>query len=129
MYWPVYITDSKTEAIEDLRPAVTYETCVQDQRGFLKMLKNLFGLDVPNNERAIDAYVDSGFYILGDPDTVAAQLKDFFDASGGFGTLLIVTGKDWATREKRTRSLKLFMEQVAPQLRDLEPAHPDPATA
>ena len=125
----VYITDSKTEAIEDLRPAVTYETCVQDQRGFLKMLKNLFGLDVPNNERAIDAYVESGFYILGDPDTVAAQLKDFFDASGGFGTLLIVTGKDWATREKRTRSLKLFMEQVAPQLRDLEPAHPDPATA
>ncbi len=60
---------------------------------------------------------------------MAAQLKDFFDASGGFGTLLIVTGKDWATREKRTRSLKLFMEQVAPQLRDLEPAHPDPATA
>jgi len=44
-----------------------------------------------------------------------------YEASGGFGTLLIVTGKDWATREKRARSMKLFMEHVAPQLRDLEP--------
>jgi len=35
--------------------------------------------------------------------------------------MLIVTGKDWATREKRARSMRLFMEQVAPQLRELEP--------
>ena len=59
---------------------------------------------------------------LGDPDTVTAQLRRFYDEAGGFGTLMMVTGKDWATREKRTRSMKLFMEQVAPKLRDLEPA-------
>jgi alkanesulfonate monooxygenase SsuD/methylene tetrahydromethanopterin reductase-like flavin-dependent oxidoreductase (luciferase family) len=60
-------------------------------------------------------------YFLGDPDSVARQLREFYEASGGFGTLLIVTGKDWATREKRARSMELFMEHVAPQLRDLEP--------
>jgi hypothetical protein len=41
-----------------------------------------------------------------------------------------VAGKDWATREKRERSMKLFMEQVAPKLRDLEPVRePDIAAA
>ncbi len=117
----VYIADSLDEAVEDLRASVAYETSVQDQRGFLKMLKTMFGLDVPNSERAIDAYVESGYYMIGDAERVTRQLKDFYEESGGFGTLLIVTGKDWATREKRARSMRLFMEQVAPQLRDLDP--------
>ena len=55
------------------------------------------------------------------PNTVARQLRGFYEAAGGFGTLLIVTGKDWATREKRERSMRLFMEQVAPKLEDLQP--------
>ena len=118
----VYLADSEQEAIEDLRPAVTYETSVQEQRGFLKMLKNVLGLMVPNDETAIDSYVESGYYILGDADTVTDKLQKFYDESGGFGTLLIVTGKDWATSEKRARSMRLFMEQVAPRLRDLDPA-------
>ena len=118
----VYIANSGREGIEDLRAAVTQEVQVQAERGFLKMLSALFGLDVPNNEHAIEVLVDAGFYIVGDADHVAERLKEFYDAAGGFGTLLIVTGKDWATREKRDRSMRLFMEQVAPQLRDLEPA-------
>ena len=118
----VYIADSERQAIEDLRAAVTQEIRVQAERGFLKMLSALFGVDVPNNEHAIEVLVDAGFYILGDADHVAARLKEFYDAAGGFGTLLIVTGKDWATREKRDHSMRLFMEQVAPRLRNLEPA-------
>ncbi len=55
---------------------------------------------------------------------------EFYEASGGFGTLLIVTGKKWATREKVFRSMRLFMEQVAPKLRDLVPARePDTVAA
>ena len=60
-------------------------------------------------------------YLLGDPDSVAAKIREFYDASGGFGTFLIVAGKDWATREKRARAMTRFMEEVAPQLRHLEP--------
>ena len=37
-------------------------------------------------------------------------------------SLLIVTGKKWATREKVFRSMRMFMEHVAPQLRGLVPA-------
>ncbi|MFT5488112.1 MAG: alkanesulfonate monooxygenase SsuD, partial [Alphaproteobacteria bacterium] len=101
----VYVANSYEEAVEDLRPAVTHEIGVQAERGFLKMLKNVFNLDVPNDERAIDVLADAGMYLLGDPDSVAARIEEFYDASGGFGTFLIVTGKDWATREKRARSM------------------------
>lgn len=117
----VYIADSYEEAIEDMRPAVTHEISVQAERGFLKMLKNVFNLDVPNNEGAIDVLADAGMYILGDPETVAARIEEFYHAAGGFGTFLIVTGKDWATREKRARSMIRFMEEVAPRLRHLDP--------
>ena len=61
---------------------------------------------------------------------MAKELRQFYEASGGFGTLLIVTGKKWATREKVFRSMRLFMEQVAPKLRDLVPARePDTVAA
>ena len=116
----VYIADSYEEAIEDLRPSVTHEISIQAERGFLKMLKRLFDLDVPNDERGIEVLAEAEFYLLGEPDRVAAQIKEFYEESGGFGTFLIVAGKDWATREKRARSMTRFMEEVAPQLRHLE---------
>ncbi len=61
---------------------------------------------------------------------MAKQLREFYDAAGGFGTLLIVTGKNWATREKVFRSMRLFAEHVAPQLAGLVPARdPDVVAA
>lgn len=118
----VYVADSYEEAVEDLRPAVTHEISVQAERGFLKMLKHVFNLDVPNDENAIDVLADAGMYLLGDPDSVAARIEEFYNAAGGFGTFLIVAGKDWATREKRARSMTRFMEEVTPKLRHLDPA-------
>jgi alkanesulfonate monooxygenase SsuD/methylene tetrahydromethanopterin reductase-like flavin-dependent oxidoreductase (luciferase family) len=117
----VYISDSRAQAIEEIRASVAYEVSVQAQRGFLTMLKRVFGLDVPNDSRAIEALVEAELYVLGEPDTVAATIQRLYESSGGFGTFLIVTGKDWATRAHRTRSMRLFMEQVAPQLRHLDP--------
>jgi hypothetical protein len=41
-----------------------------------------------------------------------------------------VAGKKWATREKVFRSMRMFMEHVAPKLRDLVPMRdPDAAAA
>ena len=123
----VYIAGSERQAIEDLRPAVTHEIGFQAERGFLKMLDKFYDLQVPNDERGIEALVEAGFYLLGDADSVAEKIKRFHDESGGFGTFLIVTGKDWATRAERERSMRLFMEQVAPQLRDEVPVDTVPA--
>jgi alkanesulfonate monooxygenase SsuD/methylene tetrahydromethanopterin reductase-like flavin-dependent oxidoreductase (luciferase family) len=117
----VYLADSPREAMEDLRPAITYELGFQIKRGLIRMLKSNYNWQFTGDDVSFDQLAEAGMYFLGDPDSVARQLREFYEASGGFGTLLIVTGKDWATREKRARSMKLFMEHVAPQLRDLEP--------
>ena len=120
----VYISDSRQQAIEEMRSAVAFEVSIQADRGFLRMLKDRFGLDIPNDERAIDHLVDSGLYIVGTSGEVIDQLKRFYLDCGGFGTLLLVTGKDWATQEKRENSLRQFMSMVAPELRSFAAKHP-----
>ncbi|HKS19713.1 MAG TPA: LLM class flavin-dependent oxidoreductase [Bradyrhizobium sp.] len=122
----VYISDSKQQAIEEMRSAVAFEVSVQADRGFLRLLKEKLGIDVPNDERAIDRLVESGLYIVGSPGEVIDQLKTFYLDCGGFGTLLLVTGKDWATREKRENSLRQFMSAVAPELRLFAAKNPLP---
>jgi alkanesulfonate monooxygenase SsuD/methylene tetrahydromethanopterin reductase-like flavin-dependent oxidoreductase (luciferase family) len=69
----------------------------------------------------LEALVECGYYLVGDPDTVSGHLRRLFGATGGFGTLLLLAGRDLGSREGRLRSLRLFMEQVAPGLRDLAP--------
>jgi limonene 1,2-monooxygenase len=118
----VWVANSRRQAIEEMRAHVAFEVSVQAQRGFLRMLKTVLGVDVPNGPHAIEALAESGFYMLGEPDEIAEQIKRFYDAAGGFGTFLMVAGKDWATRARRDRSMRRFMAEVAPQLRHLDPA-------
>ena len=68
-----------------------------------------------------DHLVDSGHYFVGSPDRVTELIKNHYDESGGFGTLLLVCGKDYGTRQQRARSMRLFMQEVAPRLRELDP--------
>src|SRR5262245_46006882 len=126
----IWVADSRREAMNDLRPAINYELGFQIKRGLLRILKSSYGLALGGDDVTFDQLAEAGTYCLGDPDTVARDLRAFYDATGGFGTLLLVTGKDWATREKRERSMRLFMEHVAPKLRDLVPLRePDTAAA
>ena len=92
----------------------------QKARGLMRIVKDI--LPPTLGEIGFDDFLNAGMYYIGDPDSVAKRLQEFYEASGGFGTLLIVTGKEWATREKRHRSLRLFIEHVAPKLRGLQPA-------
>jgi len=67
-----------------------------------------------------DYLVDSGNLFIGGPDTVTKKIEEFYEDVGGFGLLMLHAGRDYATREKRDRSLKLFMDEVAPRLRKLD---------
>ena len=40
------------------------------------------------------------------------------------GVLLLLAGKDYGTREQRARSWEMFMQEVAPRLRSLNPDQP-----
>jgi alkanesulfonate monooxygenase SsuD/methylene tetrahydromethanopterin reductase-like flavin-dependent oxidoreductase (luciferase family) len=117
----VYLADSRREAMDDLRPFITHELGFQMKRGLIRIIRSNYNMQFSGDEVSFDQLAEAGVYCLGDPDMVARQLREFYDASGGFGTLLIVAGKDWATREKRERSMRLFAEHVVPKLRDLQP--------
>jgi alkanesulfonate monooxygenase SsuD/methylene tetrahydromethanopterin reductase-like flavin-dependent oxidoreductase (luciferase family) len=68
-----------------------------------------------------DYLVDTANIFVGSPDTVHRRIVEFYRETGGFGVLLFHAGRDYATREKRARSMRLFMEEVAPRLRGLDP--------
>ena len=123
----VYLADSRREALDDLRADINYELGYQMKRGLIRLIKSNYDIGVKGDEVTFDQLAEAGIYYLGDPDTVAKELRAFYESAGGFGELLIVCGKKWATREKVFRSMRLFMEHVAPKLRDLVPAR-DPDT-
>jgi len=78
---------------------------------------------------SFERLIDSGFFFCGDPDTVYDHIKNLYDEVGGFGTLLLIYGKDWATLEQRCRSMERFMAEVAPRLAALDPDVPQAAAA
>ena len=126
----VYLANSRRDAMDDLRADINSELGYQMKRGLIRLIKSNYDIGLKGDEVTFDQLAEAGVYFLGDPDTVARELREFYEASGGFGTLLIVTGKKWATQAKVFRSMRLFMDHVAPKLRDLVPARdPDSVAA
>jgi len=110
----VYVADSLAEAKRELQNV----DLVPVHAG-----RRLDDYIPPGGTRAdvtFDYLVDRGLLICGDPDRVYRQLAEFYDALGGFGVLMLVVGKDWATEEQRLRSMGRFMREVAPRLARLD---------
>ena len=112
----VYVADSVEQAKRDLADA--------DLRHAAGRMQHLFGPGGSAANLTFERFIDSGFFICGDPDTVFEGIKRLYDDLGGFGTLLLITGKDWGTREQRTRSMERFMAEVAPRLAGLDADKP-----
>ncbi len=60
-------------------------------------------------------YLCDNIWIVGDPDQVAAKLRAVVDATGGFGSLLLM-GHEWRPRELWESSMQLFVDEVVPRL-------------
>jgi alkanesulfonate monooxygenase SsuD/methylene tetrahydromethanopterin reductase-like flavin-dependent oxidoreductase (luciferase family) len=111
----VYVADSLAEAKRQLANA----DLVPIHAG-----RRLDGFIPPGGTRAdltLDYLIDSGAFVCGDPDKVYRELVEFYEAVGGFGVLMIVGGKDWATGPQRAASMRRFMQEVAPRLVALNP--------
>jgi alkanesulfonate monooxygenase SsuD/methylene tetrahydromethanopterin reductase-like flavin-dependent oxidoreductase (luciferase family) len=108
----VYVTDSVAQAKRDLAGA--------DLRHAAGRMPHLIPPGGSAADITFERLIDSGQSFCGDPDTVCAQIARFYRDVGGFGTLLLVMGKDWGTREQRTRSMERFMNEVAPGLAGLD---------
>src|SRR5581483_1917738 len=116
----VYVADSDEQARRDLRESI--EPHIDYDR---RLLQHHFKEVVPPSGRyeeiTFDSLVDADYYFVGDPHTVARQIRTLYDQVGGFGVLLLRMGTDRGTSDGRAHSMRLFMEQVAPQLTDLQP--------
>jgi len=67
-----------------------------------------------------------GNVFAGTPDQVYEQIKSFWEYSGGFGNMLMMGQAGFVTHGETERSMRLYVEEVFPRLRQLE-AETDPA--
>jgi alkanesulfonate monooxygenase SsuD/methylene tetrahydromethanopterin reductase-like flavin-dependent oxidoreductase (luciferase family) len=118
----IYISKSRAQAMEEMRAAVMFELDFQIRRGLFKFITSIYGWNISEDRVRLEDLVELDWYIVGSPDDVAEKIASLHKQSGGFGTLLMVTGKNWADREHRHASIRSFMENVAPQLSGLQPA-------
>ncbi len=69
--------------------------------------------------------MEGGNIIAGSPATVIDGIQRFHDDVGGFGTMLIVAGRDFGTVEQRDDSYRLLAEAVVPKFAGLTEADGD----
>lgn len=121
----VYVGETNQAARAEFRPDL--ERHLTEQRNFNPNVMRPFlrpGQAV--EELTADDAMSNGMFTVGDPDHVSDQLTAFVEQTGGFGTLLIVMGKDWGPQTGRDRSLQLFIEEVAPRFQTMAaPVPPD----
>jgi alkanesulfonate monooxygenase SsuD/methylene tetrahydromethanopterin reductase-like flavin-dependent oxidoreductase (luciferase family) len=115
-----WVSDSTNKAKEELRPSIT-SAIERQKRYFPDHFRNCLPPSGDVMDVTWDHIVDTGHYFVGSPDRVVELIKNHYDVSGGFGTLLMVCGKDYGTRQQRARSMRLFMQEVAPRLKELDP--------
>ncbi|MBT5876464.1 MAG: LLM class flavin-dependent oxidoreductase [Candidatus Latescibacteria bacterium] len=70
--------------------------------------------DAPDSETGLD-YLMQEQIIHGDVDEVVRRLGSLMDETGDFGTLLLM-GYDWDDRDAWTKSMRLFVDKVIPEL-------------
>src|SRR5207248_4894601 len=110
----IYVTDSVAQAKRELHGS--------DLEGQLSAGR-LDPFLLPGDTRSdinFEYLIDRGAFYCGDPDTVFNGIKSFYEEVGGFGVLMLVAGKDWGTEEQRARSMRWFMQDVAPRVAKLE---------
>jgi alkanesulfonate monooxygenase SsuD/methylene tetrahydromethanopterin reductase-like flavin-dependent oxidoreductase (luciferase family) len=66
-----------------------------------------------------EGQIARGVVFSGTPDQVSAQIKAFWEYSGGFGNLLFMGHAGLMEREETLSSMRLFAKEVQPRLNEL----------
>jgi limonene 1,2-monooxygenase len=109
---PVHVAESREQARKDVRFGLPR---------WLHYFQKVVALPgVPEQgdmDYCLDAMVDAGFVVCGDPDDLSKQIARLEEQTGGFGAFL-VTAHDWANREATHRSYDLTARFVMPKFQD-----------
>jgi limonene 1,2-monooxygenase len=112
----IYVAEDRERAIADTREGHTRELAMR-RRFSPGLIEGYLAAGETVDDLTVDLLRERGAYILGDPDDVANELAELCARLGGFGTLLLVGGKDVSSAAGRARSMALFASEVAPRLR------------
>ena len=109
---PMHVAESREQARADVRFGL---------QNWLRYFREVAALPLApagDVEGAIDALLESGLAVIGDPDDATAQLERLAAQSGGFGCFLFMA-HNWAEWSATRRSYELFARYVAPRFQDL----------
>jgi limonene 1,2-monooxygenase len=109
---PMHVAESREQARADVRFGL---------QNWLRYFREVAALPLAPGgdvEGAIDALLETGLAVIGDPDDAAAQLERLASQSGGFGCFLFMA-HNWAEWSATRRSYELFARYVAPRFQDL----------
>ena len=74
--------------------------------------------------KSIEFLKEQGVLMYGTPDSVAAQVKRFYDKVGGFDHLLMMQQAGSLDHATTVKSMTLFAKEVYPQIKDLPRSKP-----
>jgi alkanesulfonate monooxygenase SsuD/methylene tetrahydromethanopterin reductase-like flavin-dependent oxidoreductase (luciferase family) len=77
------------------------------------------GSKAPMQTGSVDEFINAGIAFAGTPDTVYAQIKEFYDHVGGLGHLLMMGQGGHLSHEDTVANLTLFSKEVLPRLQEL----------
>ena len=115
----VFIGDTDASAIAAVK-ADWERHLAFNRKHFPINFKNWVG-DASIADARFEKLHEAGLMFVGSAETVEGRIREFYERAGGFGTLLLVTGRDWGSFEQRAESMGRFMSDVAPRLADLTP--------
>lgn len=75
-------------------------------------------------QKGLEYQREQGVLVYGTPDSVAKQIKRFYDLVGGFDHLLMMQQAGFLSHERTVKSMTLFAKEVVPQLKDLPRTKP-----
>ncbi len=114
----IFVGDTTEEALEFARNSsfgrsFEYMTALLRSADMIHLMKH--DVDAVSDEEVDADYCIENLCIVGDVDECTRRLPDVWDATGGFGQLLMIA-HDWDDRDKWRRSMRLLAEEVVPAL-------------
>ncbi len=136
-YMPlVYTADTEEEAEKGAQELTWYlaakaEPQYRNPPGYVPVAFNVEALRGTYSGRtdamrakSIDFLKEQGVMIYGTPDSVAKQVKRFYDLVGGFDHLLMMQQAGFLDHARTVKSMTLFSKEVYPQIKDLARTQP-----
>jgi limonene 1,2-monooxygenase len=102
---PMHIAETREQARAEVRHGIEEHVRYFSEVAALPI--------VPEGIDPVDAFVESGYAVIGTPEDAIAQISRLLDQSGGFGTYLLFD-HNWAPWAEKKRSHEMIARYVRP---------------